>query len=296
MKKNLLHSLTGNYYGIQNNRYGTPEEEAAAAAVAAAAAETTKREEEAKRVAAAGGGGNDDLARLKFTPEQQDFFNRRLAEEKRAMQQQNTKTIDELKKVQQQSSTTEQQRKELQTRIEELQRQHMSKEEIAKQEQEQKMKEWHQSLQTEKKRGDDWEKRYHESTITRSLLDGAVVQDAFSPQQIVDMLYSKTRLVPELDSDNKETGNFVPRIHLQDTDKDGRVVTLDLTVQEALQKMKNTPERYGNLFKSTLAGGLGQNGNVNGTRSKGKSAKDYTPAEWAAAREKDPNFSFVETK
>jgi len=259
------------------------DEGAAEAAKKAAEAETAKKEAEAAK-------------KVEFTPEQQDIFNRKMAEEKRQWQAANAKTVDELKKMQAQASTTEAQKKELQTQIDQLRTQHMSKEELAKQEQENKAKEYQNQLQTEKTRGDKWEKLYHVETVKRSLQDEAIAADAYSALQIVSILESKTRLVPETDeTTGQETGRLIPRVHLEEQDKDGKFITLDLTVKEALTKMKNTPEKYGNLFKSTLAGGLGQGGNAAG-KGKKKSVADMTTEEYLAARAKEPNLAFVDKK
>jgi hypothetical protein len=171
----------------------------------------------------------------------------------------------------------------------------MTKEELAKDELTRKEREYNQALTTSKAEADRWKGMYHESTITRALQDGAIEFEAYNPNQIVDMLIQKTKLVDELDDNNQPTGRMVPRVHYTETDKDGKLVTLDLTVKEALTKLKNTPEKWGNLFKSTLASGLGQGGSANGGRGgpRGKRPQDMTAAEWAEARKKDPSLSFV---
>lgn len=239
-----------------------------------------------------GGDPNDPYVRLKFTPEQQDFMNRKIAEEKRQAQQQNQRTIDELKKLQLAAGTTEQQKNELQNRINELNRQFLSKEELAKQEADRAAKEFQQQLNQHKTEAEKWQKMFYESTITRSLMDGAAEFEAFNANQIVDLLKNKTKLVHEKDVDGNETGNMIPRIQLQESDSDGKPMLLDLTVKEALQKMRNTPDRYGNLFKSTLAGGLGQGGNQGAGKKKVDPAK-MTTQEWMEFRKKNPNFAGV---
>lgn len=255
-------------------------------------------DEEARKKATSGSGGTEEeeAKRLGFNEDQQRFLNKRLADERRKNNEQSQKTIDELKKLKEAQGTTEKQKAELQVRIEELQRQHMSKEEIQKQEQEKQFKEYQQQIHAHKTEAETWQQRYQKSTIKRALQDEAVDAGAYSPAQIVDMLESKTRLVAETDDAGQTTGEFIPRIHLTEfNEKEGKTVTLDLTVKEALTKMKNTPEKYGNLFKATLSGGLGQNGNATGTGGrKGKHPKDMTPAEWAEARKKDPSLTFAD--
>ncbi len=242
------------------------------------------------------GDPNDPLVKMKFTKEQQEFMNKKIQEEKKAAQEHSRQTINELKKIQQAASTSEQQKKELQDRINQLQQQFLSKEELAKQEQEKQQREFQEQLRSAKNDAERWQKMYHDSTVARALQDGAIKFEAYNPGQIQDLLFHKTKLIEEMDEDNKPTGRFIPRVQIEEQEGD-RITRLDLSVEDTLQKMKNTPDRYGNLFKSTLAGGLGQNGSSNGTgggRGRGKSPKDMTAAEWAEARKKDPTLSFAD--
>lgn len=235
---------------------------------------------------------NDPFKKLKFTQEQQEFFNRRMAEERKQLQTQNNKTIEELKKLQTAQGTTEQQKKELQERINDLQRQYMSKEELARQEQEKREKEYQSQVQTYKTEAETWKTRFHETTITRALQDGAIEFEAFNPGQIVDLLQNKTKLIEEKDTDGNSTGRLIPRVALMEYDNEGKPVPLDLTVKEALTRMKNTSDRFGNLFKATLASGLGQSGNGAAGGKKGKiDPAKMTPQEWNEYRKKDPNFA-----
>lgn len=260
-----------------------------AAATAATAATTVTNQQTTTAV-----DETDPFKKLKFTPDQQEFFNRRMAEERKQLQTQNNKTIDELKKLQTAQGTTEQQKRELQDRINDLQRQYMSKEEISRQEQEKREKEYQGQIQSFKSEAETWKNRFHETTITRALQDGAIEFEAFNPGQIVDLLQGKTKLIEEKDSDGNSTGRLIPRVALMEYDNDGKPVPLDLTVKEALTRMKNTSERFGNLFKSTLASGLGQSGNGAAGGKKGKiDPAKMTPQEWNEYRKKDPNFSGI---
>lgn len=253
---------------------------------------TTQQQQEKEKVVQ--GDPNDPLVKLKFNDEQQKFFNAKLAEEKRKAETQNQKVIGELTKLQQAQGTTEQQKKELQERINELQRQYMSKEELQKQQVEQQQKEFQQTLHGERAEKERWQKMYHESTITRALQDGAIEFEAYNPQQIIDLLAPKTKLVQEMDEQGQPTERYIPRVHIQEADNEGKLTTYDLSVKEVLQKMKGSPDRFGNLFKSTLAGGLGQNGSSNGTgRGKKQDPAKMTPEEWAKKRKEDPNFTFL---
>jgi hypothetical protein len=268
-----------------------------AADKAAADAKATSDAAAAKKAEDDAAAANDPIKRLNFTPEQQEFMNRKIADEKRAMQAQNSKTIEDLKKLQSAQGTSEAQKKELQDRINELQRQYLSKEEIAKQEQERVQREYQATLKAKESEAEKWQRMFHETTITRSLQDGAMEFEAFNPHQIIDLLQTKTKLVDETDTDGNKTGRMIPRVSFADQDTDGKPVTLDLSVKEALTRMKNTPNKYGNLFKSTLAGGIGQNGNGAAGGGAGKGGKpDFskmTPTEWMDYKKKNPTLTGV---
>ncbi len=292
MKKNLFVIFPQAFRKAYEN---TAEEQAAANKAAAdkATADKAAADKAAADAAANNGDQNDPFKKLNFTPEQQEFFNRKLADERRALQNQNNKTIDELKKLQIATGTTEQQKKELQERINELQRQYLSKEEIQKQEQERTQREFQQQLQQHKSEAEQWKNRFHETAITRALQDEAISFEAFNPNQIIDLLQTRTKLVDEKDTDGNSTGRLLPRVALVESDSEGKPVTLDLTVKEALQRMKNTPDKYGNLFKSTLAGGLGQSGSTSGAGGKGgkPNFSKMSPAEWQEYKKKNPTLA-----
>jgi len=60
-----------------------------------------------------------------------------------------------------------------------------------------------------------------------------------------------------MDDNGEPTGMLAPKVKFPDTDKDGKSVILDLTVTEAVKRMKELTDQYGNLFKGTAAGGIG---------------------------------------
>jgi len=245
--------------------------------------------------AGSGAGGTPPPKKPEFTAEQQQHVNSLLAAERRKLQAQNEKTVADLQKLQQEQGITSKKRDELQARINELQQQFMSKEEIAKQERERESKEYANELKKSQQETEHWKRQFQSTSVTRALQDAALEADAYSPGQIISMLGPNSRLVEELDAENKPTGRYAPRVRMEDTDANGNLVELDLTVKEAITKMKNTPERFGNLFKSGVNGGLGRSGSEPGNRKK-VDPKKMTTAEFMEARKKDPSLSFAEPK
>lgn len=240
-----------------------------------------------------GAATDPELTQLKFTVEQQEFFNKKLADEKRRAAQANEKTIAELEKIKNQVGMTAKQKDELQTQINELKQQSLSKEELTKQEVDKLRRDHANELKKIKDDAEAWQKRYQVSTIERAIKDAAIEHEAFNPAQIVSILVPNTRLDEVKDDDNKPTGNFIPRVKIEEIGEDGKQIVLDLTVSEVLKKMKNTPDRYGNLFKSGVAGGLGQGGNVSGGSNKKVDVRSMTPEQYMEYRKKHPDYSGI---
>ena len=242
-----------------------------------------------------GGGGNNgnpnpDIRTNPLSREQQDYFNKKINEEKKKWQAQQEKTIRELEKLKQSSTITAKEKEALQSRIDEMQAQFLSKEELLKKEKEKLAKEHMNTVQSLSSERDTWRTRFETSSVSRALLDAAHTHDAFNPEQIVAMLEKHARLVEEVDQDGKGTGVFIPRVRLTDFDQEGKPVTLDLTAEQAVKRMKDTPDKYGNLFKSGVAGGVGGNGSANGSRGKNVDFSKMSPEEYMKWRKDHPKL------
>ena len=213
----------------------------------------------------------------------QEKMNALLAEEKRKHQQVINKQVKELEKLQRSTNLNEQAKSELQGRIEELQNTLLTKEELAAKDTKRLQEEAKKERETLSGERDTWKNRFMQSTTHRALLDEALKADAFNPNTVVALLAPNTRLTEVLDAQgNPIPDNFIPKIKFQDLDKDGKPVTLDLTVPEALKRMRDQPDLYGNLFKSGVSGGLGA---TNRQAPNQKDPAKMTHEEWLKHRE-----------
>lgn len=130
------------------------------------------------------------------------------------------------------------------------------------------------------------EEKYIRYRISTEALGAAGEQKAFNPEQILELVRPHTYLAPELDAEGKPTGEDQTRVKLRDVDAEGKPVVLDLTMTEAVKRMKQMP-KHQNLFDSGAAGGVG-------SYTKGGVSNGLPPTETAAymaARAKDPNFT-----
>jgi hypothetical protein len=212
----------------------------------------------------------------------QDEVNKIMAENKRALQTKNESLIKELEGVKKGGNLTAEQKAQLEGRIETLQNELLSKEELSKKDADKLRKESTKSIEAAQKERDDWKNRYTTATIQRTITDAAVENKAINPRQIVAILQQKANLVPETTPEGEPTGNLIPKVKFETSDKDGKAVTIDITIPEAVKQMTDMDE-YLNLFQGAGTGGLGAS-----SKSTGKVADVRTlakdPAKYREAR------------
>lgn len=212
---------------------------------------------------------SSELPADKFTDEQQVYIDKVVEKRVAKLKGEQQKTLDQLTQIKRTKDLTEAERGKLQERIDSLESAVMTKEELAAKNKKEADERHQTELQQVTQDRDSWKSRYEVSTIERSILDAAsnTADDnpAINPRQIVTELRNKTHLV-EKTEDGQSTGEFVPRVKFNGRDSEGKPMTMDLTVSEAVAEMKKMTPEYGNLFKSGLTGGVGSN-NTPGTSS-----------------------------
>lgn len=210
---------------------------------------------------AAGSGGAGGAAGKTFS---QDDVNRMMAEERRKHEDKTKTAITQLEEMKKAAGLSDKARTTLETQIEEYKNSLLTKEEQTKKELEKKDKEFKTALETTSKERDFWNTQYANETAKNQILQSAGVHGAISAEQLTELVMPKTRLVEILDAEGKATGKFQPRVKFPTTNDKKEAIELDLTVEETIKRMKDEPERFGNLFKSTIQGGLGAGGSSGG--------------------------------
>lgn len=224
--------------------------------------------------------------KITFTDDQQKHINELLAKERRTHQEQNKKIIEDLKKARDSQGATQAERDAYESRIKELEATVMSKEDIAKRDKNKLEKEYTGKIDNLTGERDTWRSRYENSTIEREILDEAVAADAFRARQLIPHLRPNTKMVEVVDKDGNGTGVFNTRVRLETSDEKGNPVTLDMSIKEAITKMKDDPE-YANMFNSGVRSGVGLNGS-HGGNGKGIDPTKMSTKDYLEARKKDP--------
>jgi len=235
------------------------EDDAAKAAAEKAAAEKAQAE------AAAAAAGKT------FT---QEDVNRIVAADRRKLEDALKKTEKQYQELLASQSLTEQERKALQANLEVVQGQLRSKEEQLLLEKKQIEETYAAKIQEMERKATHFETLYRDSSIERALTDAAVKHEAFSPSQIVSLLRSQTKMLEETDPrTGKLTGRYKPMVEMQTLNPTtGEMETKAYTPDDAVKKMKDTPEQWGNQFRSGVVSGIGA-GTATGGLTPGQGGK-----------------------
>ena len=140
-----------------------------------------------------------------------------------------------------------------------------------------------------------WEALFRDSTIDRSLQDAAVKHEAFNPAQVVTQLRPWTRVIEVMDEKTgKPTGKYKPVVDMPDVDATtNEQVIMNRSPEEAVKRMKEMPEQWGNLFRSNVVSGIGSSSATGGLMpgQGGKiDVRKLTPTQYREIREKNPEL------
>ncbi len=188
----------------------------------------------------------------------QDQFSYEVGEARKKANAKNSELIQQLENLRADKSTSEQMKEELEQRINALKSQSQTKEEQLTTEVTQLKK----KLDTETKKlaaeRDEIQSLWHEERIANEIRGACEENNAVSYEQMYGLIRMNAELVPKLDDDGKPIkGQFEAVATFQDVDEEGNPVTKKLPIKAAVKRMRELPERFGNLFKSDETGGVG---------------------------------------
>jgi FtsZ-binding cell division protein ZapB len=216
-----------------------------------------------------------------FTQADVDRF---IGEERRKLDGKAKGLLSQLETLQQSSQLTQKERDDLAAQIEEIKTTSMTKEQVLTRDLESYKTKLETTSKTLAEERDGWQSRYNSVLVKQAITEAAATHDAFRPEQLLTLLSGNAKLVEEKDDDGKATGHFKVLFKFNDVDsKTKKPVTLELPAGDVMKRMKELPEQFGNLFKSTMQPGTG-----GGTTKKTKTGEvDYagmTPEEYRAFR------------
>jgi hypothetical protein len=192
-----------------------------------------------------------------FTQEQLDKI---LAKERRDFQTKMQAQATQLEELTKNFKGTEEEKLALQNQLEETQKQFMTKEQLAAQEADKAEKKRKAEVESLTSDRDTWQGRYKTKLISTEILSASAKVEAFSASQMQDLLGSKAKVIEK----DGEHNVLIPMEVIDPKTKEK--VKVELSVEEAMKQMKDQPEVYGNLFKSTMSGGTGSKGGGSGAK------------------------------
>lgn len=212
------------------------------------------------------GEGDQSKAPVTYTQEQVDKM---LGEQKESQKQ----ALSKLQMLEQRVKLTEAEKIEHEKTVEDLRKKVFTSEELREQEIKKRDAEYRKNLDATSGERDAWRNRYSGEKITRAITDAAVTGDAFNPAQIVALLGGNS-VLEEIKNEDGQVIDYVPMVQFKTVDKEKKPVTLALTPQQAIERLKGDAS-YFNLFKSTMKDGLGGGNGAKGSKmTLAEAAKD----------------------
>lgn len=201
------------------------------------------------------GGGEDTPKDGYFS---QEDINKFLANDRRKHAEKYQALESSYKKLIEQKDLAAGDRRNLQEELENLQKTFRTKEQQAEYEKKQIEARYKTDLERQSEAAKNWETRYKQNMLNSSLHEAATKGGAFNTDQITSILRPAAQIIEVTDDSGKSTGNFTTVIDFPDVDeKTGDRITTRRTPEEAVQRMRELPNIYGNLFTANLNGGIG---------------------------------------
>lgn len=236
-----------------------------------------------------GGSGGNNAPPQTFTQDQVNAF---LAEDRRKAENKNKELIAQLETLKASENLSKKQQEELQAQIDSMQKQYMTKEQLEKEERDKEIKKLTEESKKAAETAERWKNDYTKLRIDNEIIRASTEHGAYSNEQMITYLTPRTELTTEVGEDGKPTGKLIPMVNLEDKDDKGKDIVLKLSVSDAVKRMKELPERFGNLFKGEGVGGVGTLNRPGGTGGGNGTAEgfrsDMTPAEYKAWRKSQP--------
>jgi hypothetical protein len=249
--------------------------------------------EEADRKSAQARQASTEAAKAKERAFNQDDMNRCLADDRRKHKEKYKKLEGAYEDMLADKTLADDQRSNLKSELDDLRKTFRSKKANEEYERKQERERFTQELSSFKESASKWEHMYKDSAIQRSLQDAAIAAEAFNPAQITGLLRPMTQMRPAVDTEGNEMeGQMTPKVDFPDIDEETGQAEITLrTPQEAVQRMKELPEQWGNLFRANVVSGIGSGAATGGVTSGEGGRIDVTklsPEQYRKMREENP--------
>lgn len=166
--------------------------------------------------------------------------------------------VDKLSQLEQGHTLSVDERKKLQERITELNNEFMSKEAKAAKD----LKGWEEKYNSDttrlSKEKEKWQQDYFSYKMETELTEAALSNKARKPEQLVRLLKQDSKIKEVLDDKGNPTGIFETKVTVREKKEDGTYFTVELSPAQAMAKLRENTEEWGNQFNSETKDGTGQ--------------------------------------
>jgi len=174
------------------------------------------------------------------------------------------KSAEQNRKLSEDMRLTQEERDAASKRADELEAQFKTEKQLSDERAQKLIADHKKVVETLTKERDTAQKAHSDLMIDVELQRESALAEELVPGQLTKFLRPDTELADELGEDAKATGRKVVRVNFDDVDKDNKPVRLKLSVKDALKRMKELPNRFGNFFKGTGTGGVGAGNGAGG--------------------------------
>lgn len=209
--------------------------------------------------------------------------NQMLADNKRALQQSNQTLAAQLEELRNNVNMTQEQKDGLEIQIQQLKDEGKTALQLAKEGAAKIQREFDAHKTGSAKEVETWKNRFT-SMLTENAIRAAVGDDAYNPDQFLQIMKPMTKVAPVLGDDGKPTDQYKVVISMTGKNEKGETIDLELDPAAAVTRMKEDVSRFGNLFKSGIKGGL-NGGNV--TTAGNIDLSKLTPEQYREHRKKN---------
>lgn len=192
-----------------------------------------------------------------FTQEEVNgIIQARLAKVEDKSKQEINELLTKLEKLEQSVTLSDTDRETLQSEIKALKNSKLSVEEQRAREVEELQKALQSTTENLTKRELEIRREYEDYRITQELREAAIANDARTPEQLIRLLKSGTRIKPVLDDQGKPTGQSQVLVEVEEKTKDGQIIHVEVPPMEAIKKLRLMSDVWGNQFNSRSRPGL----------------------------------------
>lgn len=202
-----------------------------------------------------------DTGNVQFNEAQQAKVNEIVQKRVKAMRTELETSERRYEQLLQNQNLTAQERDEIATELERVQTSLRTKEQQAAYEAKKREAEFNKKYESATEQANRFKSLFETQTRNNAIISAAQQADAFNPDLFIDVLAPRTEIVEVENEQGEKTGQFATKVRISKKAEDGTVTEALVDPSEAIEDMKNQPEKFGGLFRGNVAKGIGQGSN-----------------------------------